>query len=103
MFVVLLLAGVLVAVFVMIVVTRRNAEREAAGFPAFSNYRAPDPNAVRLEPSDARDNESWDPGAVDPSSGDSSHHGCAHGAVDGATIAGDVGADGGGAHGGHDT
>jgi hypothetical protein len=95
MFPVVLLLVVLAAFPVLVVVIRRNAARAAAGYPAWSTYRARDPNAAKsggIDWSDRDDsNGTWD----DVFGGDSTEGGDVHGAVDAGDTSGDVG-------GGHD-
>jgi hypothetical protein len=91
MIVVVLLLLAVPALAVLVVVLRRNAARAAAGYPAWSTYRVPDPNAVKsggFDWSDPdRSNGTWG----DVLGGGASDGGSVHGAVDGGDFSGDVG------------
>jgi hypothetical protein len=92
----LLLVAALAAlpVVVVVVVLLRNAARAAAGFPAWSTYRVPDPNAVKSGGDDWTTDGNGGNGLWGDVFGGSSDGGHAHGAVD----AGDASGDAGGGH-----
>jgi hypothetical protein len=91
MFVALELLVVLGGLPVLILVLRQNAARAAAGYPAWTRYRARDPNAVKSDGSvDWTGRNEWDESGGDAGS-DSSAGADVHGAADAGGISGDVG------------